>query len=185
MDFFASLRNMNLRIRIAAKRTWKVIIIIAGITSVIGVIVITAMILPGFTLGQITSGQDYIAREGILPIIGIFITQVMFLRLFQGVHSRLMLLELSKKKEHLLREHILGNADTGGTPADAPDYMAEEQCGYDHKRHIFTVMKMYDQSEHAIFGLFPIFMIVPDLSIIFNPGNLSILESHVGLTEPV
>ncbi|MDD1677115.1 MAG: hypothetical protein LUQ40_05205 [Methanomicrobiales archaeon] len=182
MDFFASLQNINLKIRTAVKRTWKVIIIIAGITAVIGAIIVTAMILPGFTLGQITSGHDYITREGVLPIIGIFLTQVMFLRFFQGVHSRLMLLELSRKKEHLLREHILRSPDNENTTSGTPAGVPEE---YEHKRRIFTVTKMYDQSEQAFFGLFPVFMIVPDLTIIFNPGNLSILESHVGLTEPV
>jgi hypothetical protein len=181
MDFFASLRTMNQKIRIGLKRTWKVIIVIAGFTSLITVLVVTATILPGFTLGQITSAHEYITREGLLPIIGIFFTQVMFLRFFQGVHSRLMLIELSRKKEHLLREHILYGPE-GEPPADAA---ADSPAGYEHKRRIFTVVKMYDQSEQSFFGLFPVFMIVPDLTIILDPGNLSILESHVGLTEVV
>jgi len=180
IDFFHSLRSMNRRIRSAVKKTWQVVIVIAALSALLGTLVITAMLLPGLTLGFVTA-PHYLGNESILPIAAIFATQFILLRFLQGIHSRMMLLSWSRRKESILQQLVISPPEI--QEADLP---SEAYADDYSRRHLnYLAVKTYTRGRHTLFGYLPVFLIVPDLPFLLDRETIEILQDNIGLHSPL
>jgi hypothetical protein len=187
-DFFSSIRTINTRIHLMVKRTWQVFIIIAGISALIGVLVITAMILPGFTLGKIVSihGYDYL-QEGIIPIVVIFVTQVVLLRFLQGIHSKMMLLEWSRNKVRTLQSTIIEPPGLAGQLSSGEESVSAETLtrAYAERYRVYLAAGIYSEGYQDLLGILPVFFIFPNFSFILKRETIEGLRYHLGMQSPL
>ncbi len=180
IEFFHSLRSMNRRIRSAVKKTWQVVIVIAGLSALIGTLVITAMLLPGLTLGFITA-PHYLSNWSILPIAAIFTTQFVLLRFLQGIHSRMMLLSWSRRRERILQQHVILPPEIWEADLPSEAYAAD----YTRRYLNYLAVKTYTRGCHTLFGYFPVFLIVPDLPFLLDRETIGALQDNIGLHSPL
>ncbi len=109
--FFNSLVGMGQDVRKKIRTGWRqgmrVVLFVGALAAVSGVLVISAMLLPGMTLNTFLDSIDYSLGWSLLPIILIFLSQVIIARYLQGAYSKELLLQVGDNKIQIFRDEIL------------------------------------------------------------------------------
>lgn len=174
-NFFVSLNGMRMSMQEKVQAGWRaalrVILLLAVLGAINGFLIVAAMLLPGMTLSLFLVSVDLALGWNFLPIAVIFLSQVVFIRYLQGSYSRELLMQVGDYKVHVWEELVLRRlAALPKIPEDIPDQthldglMAEVDAMNNH----YLRMKIYRPEYHDLFGLFPVYLIVPDLHQIMD-----------------
>lgn len=153
-------RNLRTEFGGGAWAILPVLLIIGAGAAVSGVLVVAAMLLPGMTFGRLMDAEGITVLGTLLPVVPILLTQFVIVRTLQGRYSRILLESVIKDRIRVLKEEILPAAegDLKNDPA------VRESLGRE-----ITTLRMYRPETHDLGGYFRIYMIAPDISLIFNP----------------
>ena len=185
LQFVDSVFKFHERIKIRLKDAWKVILLIGGISAAISILIVTAMILPGFTLGQVVMAPNVVNGVSALPIALIFLSQLVIVRYLQGVYSKEMVLSLSEKKVNILKNEILpslGKCKFIDSSDMTPEKYLEK---FGDLKRLYVQSRMYTQKFHHLFGYLPVYLVVPDFKLILDSETLAMLDSIVTAEEPI
>ncbi|MDD1675987.1 MAG: hypothetical protein LUQ17_04785, partial [Methanomicrobiales archaeon] len=181
MDSFFHLHS---RIQFRLKRAWLVIFTVGVISAALGILVVTAMLLPGFILGEVIAAPNVVNSVSAIPIFLIFLSQLAMVRYLQGVYSKDMVLGFSEKKVRHLKE-ILPRIHGCALPGSDADPKTPEEClqSYDELKKLYVQSKMYTHTFHHLLGYLPVYIVVPDFKLILDKGTLQMLEGDIALED--
>lgn len=186
LHFVDTVYHLHQRIQIRMKEAWKVILVLGGISAALALLVVTAMLLPGFLLGEVVAAPNVVNAVSAIPIFLIFLSQVVMVRYLQGVYSRDMVMGVLETKIGILRDGILPSltgrcpASTDGSPSPTP-----EECltSSEDLKKLYIQSHMYTQKFHHLFGYLPVYLVVPDFTLILDKETLKILEGQIALDD--
>ena len=75
--------------------------------GVVALVLIAAMLLPGFTLGVIWNSEATVTGAGFLPVLFVLASQIVLVRYTQGASSRRLVRQLRERKIRILTRHVL------------------------------------------------------------------------------
>lgn len=186
-DFLDSLLDIRtdiyLRIHVRMQPLWKVILSIGTLATLVIVVIIAAMLLPGFTLNAVLDAKAAIRGLGIVPVLVVLISQILLVRFSQGAHSRRMIIALKDRKNEVLNNFVdvplrVYRSKLEKGQLDAVDSFARE---FSDIRDAYISSKVYKTASQDLFGFFPVYLMVPDPDVILNPAIVRILHEHVDL----
>jgi len=156
------------------KPIWLIVLLLGGATALLTVLIITAMLLPGFTVGQILSLHEVTSVRIEVAFIIIFITQFFIVRYLHSWESIRMMLRLSENKVEILRSHVIAEMNI--------------PCGHYMDRYrelsmIYLKSTLYQPGYQDLIGYFPVYMGMPDLSRILDSKILRVLNTPLGIDE--
>ena len=147
---------------------FKYIMIIAVLAAVAGVVMLLALLLPGFTLGRILEGGSEEEFKIIFFVI-VLISQVILVRYIQGGSSRrivenflklkLLFLEKLRSKMYSIEPEGLGD-DDGIDPEDSELLISVERSALE--------MNLLRTDYHNFGGYFPVCLISPNTKMLLK-----------------
>jgi hypothetical protein len=146
-----------------------VVLAMVGLITVAAVLVVGAMLLPGFILPSFFNDLALFPTVDISLILFVVVSQLVIMRHFQGIMSRWMAVNLLKKRKARIEKEVLSNL--------ALLEMAPNEVGvvaslkYLKKRYYSIVI--YDLIEHDIFGYSPIYIVGPRLRYVLDEDVIS------------
>jgi hypothetical protein len=182
--FMDSVFSFHSRIKIRLKEAWKVLLVVGAISAALAVLVVTAMLLPGFILGEVVGAPDVVNAVSAFPIFFIFLSQVAMVRYLQGVYSKDMVLGFSEKRVTILKE-ILPRISGCPSRGEKDHIMTPEEClqSYQDLKKLYIQSKMYTYTFHHLFGYLPVYLAVPDFKLILDKETLQLLEGDIALED--
>ena len=147
-------------------------LIVLGMISLItvaGVLVIGAMLLPGFMLPSFFDDMAGFPSVDPSIIILVFISQLIIMRHFQGIMSRWMAINLLKVRIRDLNKDILGRLAVLEIAPDEEGIMASLR--YLRKKYYSIVI--YDIIQQDIFGYSPVYLVGPRLRYVLDEDVIS------------
>lgn len=186
-DFLDSLLDIRTgiyqRIHTGMQPLWKVILSIGTLATMVIVVIIAAMMLPGFTLNAVIDAKEAIRGLGVVPVLIVLVSQILLVRFSQGAHSRRMIVNLKDRKREVLNNfvdiplHVYRSKLEKGE-LDAVDSFIME---FSNIRDTYISSKVYKTTSQDLFGFFPVYLMVPDPDVVLNPEIIRILYEHVDL----
>jgi hypothetical protein len=183
-QFMDSIFLLHSRIKFRLKKGWKVIFAVGVISASLAILVVTAMLLPGFILGEVIAAPNVVNAGSAFPIFFIFLSQLAMVRYLQGVYSKDMVLSFSEKKVATLRE-ILPCLPGCPPLEEGREILAPEEClqSYEDLKKLYIRSKMYTHTFHHLFGYLPVYLVVPDFKLILEKETLRMLEGDLALED--
>jgi hypothetical protein len=122
------------------------------------------MLLPGQTLSSVMRIEGFVALgPNAIPLLLVFLSQLLVVRYFQGIYSRKLVLDLSEYNHGLLQDTMLGSLQALPEIPDEDTETELESINKAYKRlHMFKV------DDQAFAGYFPVWMIVPNLDVMIT-----------------
>ena len=165
--FFTEITGVGAEVKERVNLGWfsalRFILLVAVLAAGSGVIFVSALLFPGMTLGQVISGEDVTLHVAVIPlvIIGlVFLTQVALVRYFQGIYSRLLVMHLFSYRAKALKGPLLTRIEEFARISVPTREDIQELIGlYKH----FFKLKVYRVEYLEFIGLFPVYVIVPDI----------------------
>jgi len=163
-------RNAREKIQSGWRQGIKFILVVAIFAAISGIILFSALLLPGKSLGAIFTIDHIKLGWYILPLLVIFISQVLFVRYLQGASSRSLMIELTGNRLEMLKDNIL---PTLLSMPESLNSLNGEECDALFSRlkslEVFLLkMEIYKNNYQDLFGFFPVYFIVPDLQLFFK-----------------
>ncbi len=163
-------KNVHEKIQSGWRQGIKFILFVALLAAISGIILFSALLLPGKSLSEIFTIEYIKLGWYILPLFVIFITQVLFVRYLQGTSSRNLMIELTGKRLEMLKNNIL---PTLLSMPVSPDTLNSEECDALFSRLkllevLFLKLEIYKNSYQDLFGFFPVYFMVPNLQLLFK-----------------
>jgi hypothetical protein len=182
--FIDSLFSLHSRIKIRLKKAWKVLLVVGAISAALSILVVTAMLLPGFILGEVVAAPDVVNAGSAFPIFFIFLSQLAMVRYLQGVYSKDMVLGFSEKRVAILEE-ILPRLPGCPPGEERGRLLTPEEClhSYQDLKKLYIRSKMYTYTFHHLFGYLPVYLAVPDFKLILDRETLQLLEGDIALED--
>jgi hypothetical protein len=182
--FMDSVFSLHSRIKIRLKKAWKVLLVVGVISAALSILVVTAMLLPGFILGEVVSAPDVVNAVSAFPIFFIFLSQLAMVRYLQGVYSKDLVLGFSEKRVAILKE-ILPRLPGCSPVGDKDHTLSPEEClqSYEDLKKLYIQSKMYTHAFHHLFGYLPVYVVVPDFKLILDKGTLQLLDGDIALED--
>jgi hypothetical protein len=182
--FMDSVFSLHSRIKIRLKEAWKVLLVVGAISAALAVLVVTAMLLPGFVLGEVVGAPDVVNAGSAFPILFIFVSQLAMVRYLQGVYSKDMVLGFSEKRVAILKE-ILPRISGCPSRGERDRILTPEEClqSYQDLKKLYIQSKMYTYTFHHLFGYLPVYLAVPDFKLILDKETLQLLEGDIALED--
>lgn len=151
------------RVNVGLFSALRFILLIAIIAAGSGIIFVSALLFPGMTLGQVISGEGVTLHVAVIPLVTtglIFLTQVALVRYFQGIYSRPLVMHLFSYRANALEGPLLTRTEEfaairAPTREDIKDLI-------DLYKQFFK-LKVYRVEYLDVIGLFPVYVIVPDI----------------------
>jgi hypothetical protein len=161
---------------------WQVMLPIGLVAGFVALVLIAAMLLPGFTLGVIWKSEATVTGVGFLPVLFVLASQVIVVRYVQGASSRGLVRQLKERKRTLLKKHVLEPLETYRNQLDVPASGAIDRFAKDFAdiRATFLSSKVYQTQAQDLYGLFPIYIVIPDLDLILNRETIRLLDEQPG-----
>ncbi len=159
---------------------WKVMLPIGIAAGFVALILIAAMLLPGFTLGVIWNSRATVTGLGFIPVLFILVCQVILVRYAQGESSRRLARQLRERKVATLKKYVeipLLECQKAIDPA-APSSLDRYACAYSDIRATFFSSRVYRVQAQDLAGYLPIWVVVPDLDMLLNPETIRILDER-------
>ena len=165
--FFTSIIGVKTDLSEKIHTNWqdafKLILIVAFGAAFSGILFIGALLFPGRTLFNIIEMENFVPATSLVPLFLVFLSQLVILRYFQGQYSRALLLRMSAYWKEFLEENILAHLhDLPGEPEPASERDLESLEKAFIRIHMFKI----DYQDFA--GLFPVWMIVPNLDVLIT-----------------
>lgn len=195
-SFFLSLgeirTNLQEKVQVGWWAAMRVVLLVAALGAVSGILAVSAMLLPGMTLSTFLASVDLGLGWGLLPLFAIFASQVVIVRYLQGTYSRELFLHVGGHKIHALQDGILRRlAAVPRTPDEItdPDHLTDLIAELSRMQDDFRRMRVYTSACHSLFGFFPVYLVLPDISAILDrdrgtpPGSALDSKGRVH-TEP-
>lgn len=184
-DFLDSLldirTNIYQRIHTRMQPLWKVFLSIGTLATLVIVVIIAAMLLPGFTLNAVLDAKEAIKGLGVVPVLVVLISQILLVRFSQGAHSRRMIIDLKDRKTEVLNNFVdiplsVYRSKLEKGQLDAVDSFTRD---FSDIRDAYISSKVYKTTSQDLFGFFPVYLMVPDPDVILNPAIVRILHEQV------
>jgi hypothetical protein len=99
----------------------------------------------------------------VIPLLMIFLSQLLVVRYFQGIYSRRLVLEVSGYNKEVLQNILLSGVQA---LPDAFDEDARKKLETLSKA--YTRLHMFKVDDQAFAGYFPVWMIVPNLDVMIT-----------------
>ncbi|QYZ79736.1 hypothetical protein E2N92_10010 [Methanofollis formosanus] len=144
------------------------LLVIGGVAAVAGILVVSAMLLPGMTLGRLLDVEAVSRFRTFLPVVPLLLAQFVFLRALQGRYSRSLLLEVNRTEIEGMKEHLLPAAENLAVRAETEEddqEIADELTGI---RKTLIQLSAYRPERHCLGGHFSVYAIVPNIGIILT-----------------
>lgn len=184
LDLLLDIRTgINQRIHTEMQPLWKIFLSIGTLATMVIVVIIAAMLLPGFTLNAVLEAKEAIRGLGIVPVIVVLVSQILMVRFSQGAHSRRMIVHLKEKKSELLNNFVDIPLRTYRAKLEKRQFDAVEAfiTEFSAIRDTYISSKVYKTTSQDLFGFFSVYLMVPDPDVILNPAIIKILHEHVDL----
>ncbi|MDD4254954.1 MAG: hypothetical protein PHP59_06200 [Methanofollis sp.] len=136
-----------------------VLLIIGAGAAFSGTIIIAAMLLPGMTFGRLMDVEEITILGTLLPVVPILLAQFVIVRSLQGRYSRVLLETMIADQIRVLKEDIL--------PKTEEDREISPEARESLGREV-TALRAYRPDTHHIGGYFRVYMIVPNIRLIFE-----------------
>ena len=172
--FFNSIIGVHKSARKKIRSGWRqgitFILIVALLAAISGIILFSALLLPGKSLSAIFTIDHIKLGWYILPLLVIFISQVLFVRYLQGASSKNLMIELTGNRLEILKDNIL---PTLLSMPESLNSLNGEECDALFSRlkslEVFLLkMEIYKNNYQDLFGFFPVYFIIPDLQLFFK-----------------
>jgi hypothetical protein len=174
-NFFLSLNGMRVNVQEKIRRGWRaamrVILLIALMGALSGILVVSAMLLPGMTLSRFLISIDLSLGWSFLPIALIFLSQIIVVRYLQGTYSRELLLQVGDYKIHVWQDVVLRRLDAFPRLPETvteQEYLDGLMSELESLRSDYLRMRVYKPEYHDLFGLFPVYLVMPDFHLIMD-----------------
>lgn len=171
-EFISNLLGIRVRARESYRSGFvlffKYILVVAVFAAVGGVVMLLALLLPGFTLGRILEDGSEIEFKLLFFII-IFISQVIFVRYIQGGSSRNIVGSFLKIKQIQL-EKLHDMMDSVKEPAEDDDgYIVSETADLLVSSEKSALeLNLFRTDYHDFVGYFPVCLISPNTKMIIK-----------------
>lgn len=161
---------------------WKVVLPIGLAAGVVAIVLIAAMLLPGFTLGVIWKSEATVTGLGFVPVLFVLATQTVLVRFSQGTASRRLVQRLRERKVAILTRHVLApleayRSQLGRAEPGVLDRFAQD---FTDIRATFLSAKVYRMQVQDLAGLLPIDVVAPDLDLVLNRETIQLLGEPPG-----
>jgi hypothetical protein len=171
------------RIHTEEEQLWKVFLSIGTLATLVIVVIIAAMLLPGFTLNVVLDAREAIRGLGIVPVLVVLVSQALMVRFSQGAHSRRMIINLKERKSEVLNNFVdiplrIYRSKLEKGQLDAVEAFIAE---FSDIRDAYISSRVYKTTSQDLLGFFPVYLMVPDPDVILNPAIVRILHEHVDL----
>ncbi|MCX6653275.1 MAG: hypothetical protein NT137_08015 [Methanomassiliicoccales archaeon] len=150
-------------------------VIIAGVVSLITILFFGAIIFPGNTLFKILSDFDELGWVRVPGLIVMLAVQVVVMRHFQGIASRMMAKGLLRIRSQRLRKEVLEELDRRLAGMNGPEL---DSClvELDEIKVRYYSIAIYDIVEQNIFGRWPIYLVTPTMRYVKDVNALKYVE---------
>ncbi len=141
--------------------------ILAGlvvVVSVLLVVVIYTLLLPGMSLDVLRRDTSDVLVNVLFPAIVIFVSQVLLIRVLEGIESRKLVKVVLENRIKVLKEEILPRWQDLDLPSVTPDGR-KKVTTFKQK---FLAMRIFRITSQDIFGLLPIYLMSPDFNAAKN-----------------
>ncbi|MDH7594253.1 MAG: hypothetical protein QHG99_07890 [Methanomicrobiales archaeon] len=183
--FVDSVHQMHERLRSRMKEAWKIILVLGGISAGLSLLVVMAMLLPGFILGEVVKAPDVVNAITAFPIALIFISQLAVLRYLQGVYSKELALRLITQKVQSLKKiqrdlrRVISTSDKELPESDP----SEGLLNFNELQRHYLKTRLYTTKRHSLFGYLPVYMVVPNFSLIIGKGSIPMTDWSVPMSD--
>jgi hypothetical protein len=144
----------------------------------------TVILLPGITVKSILSIDDMQQVSDLFIHIGILLaSQYFIIRYIHGITSLTMATQFSEAKARYLIQQIANESEpeipdiTGQPPSISPSELLRK------KTAVFFESRIYQIERRTIWGTFPVYIINPDVSKIFEEGSLDAILGSCPITK--
>ncbi len=142
----------------------KFILVIAFFAAISGVLILGVLLLPGQSLSSVMRIEGFVALgPNAIPLLLVFLSQLLVVRYFQGIYSRKLVLDVSVSNRGLMQDTMLSSLEA-----------LPETYGEDAEKDLETISKAYTRlhmfkvDDQAFAGYFPVWMIVPNLDVMIT-----------------
>lgn len=161
---------------------WKIMLPIGLAAGVVAIVLIAAMLLPGFTLGVIWKSEATVTGLGFIPVLFVLASQIVLVRYTQGAASGRLVRRLRQRKIEILTRYVLApleayRAQVTGAEPGVLDRFAQ---GFADIRATFLSSRVYRMQVQDLAGLLPIHVVVPDLELVLNRETIQLLADQPG-----
>ncbi len=142
----------------------KFILVIAFLAAISGVLILGVLLLPGQSLSSVMQIEGFVALgPNAIPLLLVFLSQLLVVRYFQGIYSRKLVLDVSVSNRGLMQDTMLSSLQA---LPEMPGEEAEEELETIGKA--YTRLHMFKVDDQAFAGYFPVWMIVPNLDVMIT-----------------
>jgi hypothetical protein len=142
----------------------KLIFVMAFLAAISGVLLLGVLLFPGQSLFSVMRIEGFVAfGPNVIPLLMIFLSQLLVVRYFQGIYSRRLVLEVSGYNKEVLQNILLSGVQA---LPDAFDEDARKKLETLSKA--YTRLHMFKVDDQAFAGYFPVWMIVPNLDVMIT-----------------
>jgi hypothetical protein len=138
---------------------------------VCALLVIGAMLLPGFTLGTMWFHLGQLTMIEFLSLILVLVVQIFVMRHFQALSSRSMALRLVNMRIDVIRTKVLAPLDALMLRSELNEEQFEAE--FFIIRRTFYSIAIYDVFESDLFGRSPVFLVGPRLKFLLDDKVLN------------
>ena len=171
-EFMSNLLGLKVRVkenyRSGVVTFFKYILIVAVFAAVGGVVMLLALLLPGFTLGRILEDGSETEFKIIFFVV-VFISQVILVRYIQGGSSRRIVGNFLRVKQlylEKLRSKIYSVEPVGSGDEDDVDSETGEALVSVERSAL--EMNLFRTDYHNFGGYFPVCLISPDIKVLLK-----------------
>lgn len=142
----------------------KFILVLAFIAALSGVLILGVLLLPGQSLFSVMEIEGFVALgPNAIPLLLVFLSQLLVVRYLQGIYSRKLVLEVSGYNKEFLQTTLLSSVQA---LPEVPDEDALKKLETISKA--YTRLHMFKVDDQAFAGYFPVWMIVPNLDVLIT-----------------
>lgn len=183
LDSVIGLQNsVSAKMRRRVEPLWKVMLPIALIAGIVAILLIAAMLLPGFTLGVIWKSEATVTGLGFVPVLFILASQTILVRYAQGAASSRLIRRLRQRKIEIIKQHVLAPLEVYRDQLTRAEPGVLDRFAQDFAdiRATFLSSKVYRMQVQDLAGLLPIHVVVPDLELVLNRETIQLLSDQPG-----
>jgi hypothetical protein len=141
-----------------------VLAVIVAVTCFVLLVVIYTLLLPGVSLNVLKRSLSDLVLNVLFPDLIIFVSQVLLIRVLQGMESRKLVEDVLRNRIKTLNEDILPRWQELDTPTVQPDGR-KKITTYKQK---FLAMTIFRITSHDLFGYLPVYLLSPDFNAAKN-----------------
>jgi hypothetical protein len=183
LDSVIGLQNtVSAKMQRRVEPLWKIMLPIGLAAGVVAIVLIAAMLLPGFTLGVIWKSETTVTGLGFVPVLFVLASQTVVVRYTQGAASARLVHRLRQRKIEILTRHVLAPLEAYRTQVTKAEPGVLDRFAQDFAdiRATFLSSKIYRMQVQDLGGLLPIHVVVPDLELVLNRETIQLLGEQPG-----